>query len=224
MFPYDCRRRFPGERPVATVVQQRRGRLVVAGGRVVRHGEERVQLLGQGAAADPARGAVHHRLHAQATGRPGGDERLEVRGHGGGQVLPDRVHVLHAGRHGRRAVLRAAHNRRVTVSGAAAAVPRPRRRSCRRRVRRHCSGTSSSPRRRRYATSFNVDAALLATTVTIIVIIAMIIILMVTVIKTNRRIVKFTDRRVVAFFTVSSTCIIAPVGTVRHDNRKLIKE
>lgn len=144
------RRRFPGERAVAAVVHRRSGRLVVAGrrGRVVRLGAERVQLLGQGAAADPARGAVHHRLHAEATGRPGGDERLEVRGHGGGQVLPDRVHVLHAGGHGRRPVFRAAHNRRVTVSGAAA-VARPRRRRRSRRVRRHCCGTSPSPRRRR---------------------------------------------------------------------------
>lgn len=74
-----------------------------------------MQLLGQGAAADPAGSAVHHRLHAEAAGGPGSYERLEVRGDGRGPVLSDSVHVLHVGRHRGRAVLGAAHNRRVTA-------------------------------------------------------------------------------------------------------------
>lgn len=76
-----------------------------------------MQLLGPGTPAHPARSPVHHGLHAEATGRPGGDQRLEVRGHGGGQVLSDSVHVFHVGRHRRRPVLGTAHNRRVTGGG-----------------------------------------------------------------------------------------------------------
>lgn len=73
-----------------------------------------MQLLGQGTSAHTSGSSVHHGLHAEARGRPGGDQRLEVRGHGGGQVLFDSVHVFHVGRHNRRSVLSTAHNRRVT--------------------------------------------------------------------------------------------------------------
>lgn len=73
-----------------------------------------MQLLSQRAAAHTTGSAVHHRLHAEAAGRPGSDQRLEVRGDGGGQVLPDRVHVFHFGRHRCRTVFSTTHNRRVT--------------------------------------------------------------------------------------------------------------
>lgn len=105
------RRRFPGERTVAPGVHQRGRQHVFADVRVA----ERVQLFGQGTAADPARSPVHHRLHAQTTRGPGGDERLEVRGHGGGPFLSDHFHVFHVSRHYCRTVFGAPHNRRVTA-------------------------------------------------------------------------------------------------------------
>ncbi|XP_058796572.1 uncharacterized protein LOC131667266 isoform X6 [Phymastichus coffea] len=65
------------------------------------------------AAHDPEGAAIHHEPHEE--GRPGvGDsERLEVRRHGGGQVLPDCVHAVHGGGHGGGALLRAPHHRPV---------------------------------------------------------------------------------------------------------------
>lgn len=64
-----------------------------------------------------ARASVHHQPHEE--GRRGGrsDQRLEVRGDGGGPVLPDHLHDVHDHRDGGRAAFGAAHNRAVGAAG-----------------------------------------------------------------------------------------------------------
>lgn len=61
----------------------------------------------------PARIAVYHEPHEKSRRRGGSDQRLEVRGYGGGPILSHHLHHVYHHRNGGRAAVGAPHNRPI---------------------------------------------------------------------------------------------------------------